>query len=319
MTRPSDASAPSSIDLLAVGEVLVDLIGTSTAEGLASTGSFERFQGGSPANLCRALALTGRRTALVGCVGQDGLGDFLKDELARHGVVTKYLARAPNAPTSAVLLSRSPGTADFVAYRHADTQIGREHLPPDALSHCRLYHTTCFALSRTPARTSILDGARAAAEHGAVLSLDANYAPRIWTDRSEAQTIVREYCTLEPIVKVSLDDIQRLFGEASAASDVIDRLHRWGARLVCLTRGPDGSLVSWHGGTQRAEVPTAPVDVVDATGAGDTFWAGFLHGWLAGRPPDACARAGTTLAARKLTQAGPLTDPLPDGFFAFDA
>jgi fructokinase len=338
-----------STDVLAIGELLIDLIGADEGVGLEETTRFDRFQGGSPANLCRTLALAGRRPALAACVGADGLGGHARAELAAHGVDTQYVATSPHAPTSLVVLARSAETAEFTVYRHADALIEPAHVPDAALRDASIVHTTCFALSRTPARSTILDAAArlrdaeeaagedaehedsaepaVRAEHAGgaagsgrtTLTLDANYAPAVWPDRFEAQGIVKEFCRYGPLVKVSSDDLARLFGEepdgdsvsldpAAGPDEAIARLHDWGAPLVCWTRGARGSVVSWEGGARREAVPAPEVEVVDATGAGDAFWAGFLHAWLRGDAPPDCARTGSHLAAQKLTHPGPLTE-----------
>jgi len=301
-------------DVLAIGELLVDLIGASESSGLAETAQFERFQGGSPANLCRTLALAGRRPTLVASVGADGLGDFARTALEDQGVDVRSVATLPHVPTSIVLLSRTPDTPEFAVYRHADALIEPGHVPEQALDEARVVHTTCFALSRTPARTTILDVADRVAGTDTTLTLDANYAPGVWPDRFEARGIVQEFCRTGPLVKVSSDDLDRLFGTGTDAGPAstdfeaaLETLHDWGAELVCWTRGRDGSVVSWNGGDRREAMGAPDVDVVDATGAGDAFWAGFLHAHLANASPPECARTGSRFAAHKLAQAGPLT------------
>lgn len=299
------------IDLLAVGELLVDLISTEVAGSLAEAEAFARYQGGSPANLTRNLALLDNRAALIACVGNENLGRFLIQQLEATGVMTDHLVTDPVAPTSLVVVARSAGTADFIAYRSADVQLKPEHLPGTLLHETTLYHTTCFALSREPARTTILDGARRATEAGCTLTLDANYAPSIWGDREQARQVVAEYCRPGALVKLSRDDVTRLLGtEDIASGEAIQRFHDWGAALVCLTLGPAGSIISWDHGTHQERVAARSVEVADATGAGDAYWAGFLTAWLDGKSPPDCARTGSALAARKLRHIGPIPRPV---------
>jgi sugar/nucleoside kinase (ribokinase family) len=85
-------------DLLAVGELLVDLIGQDLADDLRQTRDFHRYQGGSPANMAANMARLGNRAALVACVGNDNLGVYLKDRVAESGVETHFIATHPTAP-----------------------------------------------------------------------------------------------------------------------------------------------------------------------------------------------------------------------------
>ncbi len=309
---PKQSSAASrrrrEIDLLAVGELLVDLISHEECNDLSEARDFHCYPGGSPANLAANMARTGNRTALIACVGDDGMGAFLRQSLAESGVISDYMVTVADKPTTLILIGKTAGTPDFIAYRMADRMILPEHIPDDLLERSSLYHTTCFALSRHPAQESILDGARRAKRFGCQLSIDVNYSPKIWSNRQAAQLVIANYCSPGALVKLSRDDIARLFDDPEISDEnVISVFHEWGAELVCLTRGEQGSLVSWDHGKQRHEQPARPVKVVDATGAGDAFWAGFLTAYLDGNTPPTCALAGANLAAIKLQHAGPLS------------
>ncbi len=295
------------IDLLAVGELLVDLISHEVCEHLGDAVDFRRYQGGSPANLAANMARVGNRLAMVACVGNENLGKFLINQVRKTGIDTRYIATDPVAPTSVVLISRTHGTPDFIAYRTADRMLLPDHIPDELLQRSTLFHTTCFALSRNPAQKTILAAAQRAVAAGCRLSLDANYAPSVWPDRQEAQQVIARYCRKGALVKLSLDDVARLFHDPGiTGAAAIQRFHQWGAEVVCLTRGAEGSIVSWEKGHRQQQQPARPVTPVDATGAGDAFWAGFLTAWLDGYAPPECAMAGSNLAALKLGVMGPL-------------
>ncbi|MBC8151601.1 MAG: carbohydrate kinase [Bacteroidetes bacterium] len=292
--------------LLAVGELLADFIGTNLAASLLDTRDFHRYQGGSPANMAANMARLGNRTALVATVGDDNLGVYLKEKVAEAGVDTQFITTDPLAPSSLVLVSRTKGTPDFIAYRTADNQIKPEHLPDSLLRQARIFHTTCFALSRQPAQGAIVDAAQRATAAGCQVSIDANYAPSLWPDRPDARRIIADYCAASAFVKLSEDDAERLYGEPRTKDQIIGDFHQMGASLVCLTLGAEGSLVSSDHGRQRVHLPGKPIGVVDATGAGDAYWAGFLTAFLDKKTPEQCAQAGANLATMKLTRQGPL-------------
>ncbi len=299
--------------LVAAGELLVDLIGMDFTEDLYSAESFRRVQGGSPANLSANMARLGHSTALVSCVGQDNPGRYLIEQVAKTGVDTGFITVDAEHPTSMVLVSRTKGTPDFVAYREADTQLFAHHFPDILLGQASVFHTTCFALSRDPARSGILDAARRARALGVVLSLDANYAPSLWPDRVEAQRVIAEYVK-GGLLKLSDDDAERLFGREVEADEVFSLFHGQGIQLICYTLGGDGSMISWEGGARRELYPVEPVEVKDATGAGDAYWAGFLTAFLDGHDPEVCAKAGARMAARKISSTTPLPAQLSSEF-----
>jgi fructokinase len=279
--------------------LLVDFIGDQLTS-LESTRTFTRFRGGSTANLAANLAGLEVATSLAASVGDDRLGDFALQDLRRRGVDVTRIARRLE-PTSVAIVGRSAHTAEFVLHRAADGLLDEAQLTFD--DGTRLFHTTAFALSGR-SQGLLLDAARRAHEAGGTPSLDANWAPGVGGTRTEVRRALIAYCELQPLLKASVDDVQRILGEISV-EDAIAQLHEWGAQSVVITLGSDGSLVSHDGNVQS--VPPERVDVVDATGAGDAYWAGFLWRWLQGDDLVDCAQIGTHLAVIKLAQVGPLS------------
>lgn len=292
--------------LVSVGELLADLIGTVFTLNLTDTDTFKRFQGGSPANLAANMARLGNPTALVSCVGKDNIGAYLIDKVAETGVDTSFIAQDNFAPTSIVLVSRTKGTPDFIAYRMADRMIQAVYIPDDLLQNASVFHTTCFALSQEPAQSVIVAAAARAHATGCIVSLDANYAPSIWPDRTQAQEVIKNYCQNGAFVKLSEDDAERIFGEVLTNEAIIATFHAMGAQLVCLTLGGKGSIVSSDYGKDYVEIAGRPIEIKDATGAGDSYWSGFLTAWLDGKSPAECAQAGANIAALKMSTVGPL-------------
>lgn len=297
--------------LLSVGELLADFISHHVSASLFDAMDFRRYQGGSPANMAANMARLGSSVALVACVGDDNVGRYLTRQVAESGVDTQHVATDPLAPTSIVIVSRTSGTPDFIAYRTADCQIKSAQLPDSLLQQARIFHTTCFALSREPARSTIVDAAKRARAAGCQVSIDANYAPSVWPDRHYAWQVVSDYCSASALVKLSEDDTTRLYGGRQTHERIFTDFHQMGASLVCLTLGPEGSLVSYEGGNKQVRVPGRKIDVVDVTGAGDAYWAGFLTAYLDNHTPEQCAKAGSSLAKMKLSRQGPLPTSIP--------
>jgi fructokinase len=300
--------------IICIGELLADLISTEYADTFARADQYRRVPGGSPANLAMNLARLGIPVGLVATVGRDDTGALLSEAVAEAGVQTAGIRRVAE-PTTLVLVTKSRAVSNFEAYRLADPRIDASQIPDDWLAPGPILHTTAFALSREPARTAILTAARRVTEAGGQLSIDLNYAPKIWPDRLEALWVITQYLSTGgagagAMVKCSEVDYLRLFGEPPEDhSDAAAQLRDLGAGLVCLTLGEKGSYTSAAEG-QGEFLEARPVDVVDTTGAGDAFWSGFLAAYVSGTAPPECARAGRAVAERKLTCVGTITESL---------
>jgi fructokinase len=298
-------SPEGDLDLLAVGETLIDLISTEqTDEGLRNATSFGRYLGGSPANIAVNVAKLGRQAAVVSKTGIGAFGQFLKGELRYRGVRTDYLVMDHRVHTSVIFVSRSAGTPEFEAFRDGDHQLSPREIPEEAVARARVVHASTFALSREPCRAAVRRVFELAHRLGKIVSLDPNYSPVIWPDYQEARQVVRDTYRYATITKPSLDDAERLFGPGHPPEAYIEEIHALGPQTVILTMGRQGALIS-HAGRVLGHVPARSVDVVDVTGAGDAFWAGFLVALLDGHPPERCALFAREIVELKLTTVGP--------------
>jgi len=277
---------------------------TDFADSLTDISTFQRHPGGSPANLCMNMARLGNQTKLVATVGQDDMGQFLLNYIKTLPIDCSDLKQVA-IPSSLILVTRSKSIANFEAYRGADCQISPMQIKEEILKKVSIYHTTCFALSQEPAQSSILHGAQKAANLGCQLSIDANYASKIWPNRLEAQKIVAQYCSMGAIIKMSEVDWERLYETPlDNPQKAIAQLLAFGAKEICLTLGKDGCWVA-----NRAEstfLPARTVKVEDTTGAGDAFWAGYLTALLDGHSLIDRAKAGRSMAEFKIGHLGNL-------------
>ncbi|MEA3350207.1 MAG: carbohydrate kinase family protein, partial [Chloroflexota bacterium] len=108
------------------------------------------------------------------------------------------------------------------------------------------------------------------------------------------------------ITKPSLDDCARIFSSELEPSEYAQLFIQWGAKIVIISMGADGCLLATAEGEEYLLFAN-PVSVVDVTGAGDAYWAGFLTALLADKPPLEAARQGQAIAELKIKTLGPLT------------
>jgi sugar/nucleoside kinase (ribokinase family) len=292
------------IAVLAVGELLIDMISTEFAAHFNEVSTYKRLLGGSPANMSMNMARLGNRAVLVASVGNDGLGDFLKGKVEALGIDTTYI-RGVDLPTTIILVTRSKEVSSFEAYRLADKEIIEWQFPVADFEELSIYHTTCFALSKEPAQSVIMKMAAKAADKGVQLSIDANYAKKIWPEQEQAQQLVAQYCKHGAIIKMSEVDWERLYNAPlTDAGEAAQFLLSLGAREACITLGSEGCYAA--NAREAHFLPARKVEVKDTTGAGDAFWSGYLTAFLDGHSLLERAMAGRKMAELKLGHFGPL-------------
>ena len=261
-------------DILAIGEILIDL----TQSGAAEHGipRFDANPGGAPANLAVAASRLGAKTAFIGKVGADSFGTFLRECLAENGVDVTGLVTDPIQHTTlAVVAVDAAGERSFSFYRDpsADVNLSAEDISPEQLKNARILHFGSVSLTAEPTRGATLYAARSAKELGALISYDPNYRANLWPDRETAVARMQEPLALVDILKVSDEELPLLTGtedleEGSAI------LAEKGIPLVLVTCGPNGAFYRFQG--QTGHVDGVPCRVGDTNGAGDTFFGAAL-------------------------------------------
>ncbi|MDG1111864.1 MAG: PfkB family carbohydrate kinase [Polaribacter sp.] len=296
------------IDVLCVGEVLIDFIGHQAETQINNTRDYHRYLGGSPTNLAMNVARLGLNSTIVATVGDDGFGEYIFNRLEGEGVRTNYVSTIANKPTSVIFVSRSESTPEFIPFREADSIILESQIPTELLQRTRIFHTTSFALSKEPAQSTILKKAEEAFNIGCKLSIDYNYSSKIWSSKTKALEVIKTYCKFNPLVKISEDDMFRLFDAHLPHEEIFNFFHEEGVDTVCLTLGSKGVKLSQK---EEAiiELPAIKIEkVMDSTGAGDAFWSGFLFAYTQKKSMRACLDVALKLAALKLQNVGRLPD-----------
>jgi sugar/nucleoside kinase (ribokinase family) len=289
---------PDRFDLLVLGDANPDLILTGDVE--PAFGQVERLVedarltvGGSGAIVACGAARLVSRVALCGVVGDDPFGRFLRDELVARGVDVAGLIVDRRRPTGVtVVLAR---VDDRAILTHAGTigDLHVERIDPALLEAARHVHVSSFFLQRRLAGElgALFDRIRA---RGATTSLDPNWDP---TERWDAG--LRDALPSIDVFLPNANEAMRIAG-ADRLEDAVTTLASQTA-LVVVKDGADGAVAATSDRIVRA--PSAPVEVVDTTGSGDSFDAGFLASWLAGDPLErslAIANACGALSARAL-------------------
>ena len=273
------AISARNIDIVTVGEVLIDLTQTGVDERGVRT--LAANPGGAPANVAVAASRLGTKTAFVGCIGTDAFGDSLRETLEKDGVDTTGLIAHETIPTTLAVVTVNPdGERSFTFYRRpgADICLERSAIPESLIADAPILHFGSVSLTDDPARTATLEAAKDAKAAGAIITYDPNYRPALWPSEEEAIQWMRAPLDMVDVLKISDEETALLSGyEApdAAAEELTDQ----GIRLVLVTLGPDGVYYRYQpedGEALTGTVPGFKVTVADTNGAGDTFFGAFL-------------------------------------------
>ena len=263
-------------DALTIGELLIDFVSTRKGVTLAESPAFEKKPGGAPANVAVGLARLGVPSGFVGKVGDDAFGVFLRNTLAEQGVDVTHLAATDQARTTLAFVSLTPdGSPDFAFYRHpgADMLLCEADIDEEYHRGARALHFGSISLADAAPKAATLKAIGIARAGGQLISYDPNYRPALWPSPDAARREILAGFAHADVAKVSEEEWELITGttDLEAGSHVI--LER-GVKLLVVSRGADGCYVTT--GSHTAWLDGYPVEVAEATGAGDGFVAALL-------------------------------------------
>lgn len=262
------------IDVTALGEVLIDFTPCGRSE--AGQNLFEQNPGGAPANVLAAVSKLGGSTAFMGKVGDDMHGLLLKKTLQDNGINTENLILDSDFFTTLAFVSLENGERSFSFARKpgADTQLRKEEIREDLLRDSFIFHFGSLSLTDEPARSATIYAAQQAMAAGAVISYDPNYRAPLWKDEETAKEQMRSVIPLVDIMKISDEETALLTDQADPEAAAHCLLEQ-GIDCVVVTLGSEGALLCTK--EYSVKKPAQAVEVVDTTGAGDSFWGGLLY------------------------------------------
>lgn len=276
------------------------LIDADRAEALyGRMGPAVEVSGGSAANTVAGIAALGGNAGYIGKVCDDQLGAIFRHDIAAAGVTFATRPVAGRPPTARCLILVTPdGQRTMNTYLGACVELGPEDIDETLIENTRLTYLEGYLWDRPRAKDAFLKAAELA--HGADRQVALSLSDRFCVERHR-DSFLDLVAGHVDILFGNAEELQELY-RTSDLDAAIDGL-RGHCRIAAVTRGAEGSLVLSDGVVEA--VPAHPVErVVDTTGAGDLYAAGFLFGLTQGRSPAACGRMGSIAAAEVIGHFG---------------
>ncbi len=271
------------------GETLIDLVQSEAADADSFSSTWLALSAGGPMNSAVALGKLGGDTHFLGRISRDAFGRQLRQHILEANVKLDLATESSQATSIAVVSLDELGVASYTFHFHDTANFGWQIDDLPELSSDDWLHIASLSCIVSPGADVLLDWMR---DVRAGVSYDINVRPTVITDPdaywSKVQPWLRAVGRRRGIVKASDEDIKFLAeaagsGATREASDPVELAGLWveqyGLGLAVITLGPGGGVAIEPGGN-ITRVPGFPTKVVDTVGAGDTFMAGFLDGWV---------------------------------------
>lgn len=316
----TSAPSPAELDVVGIGNALVDvlthedeafieenglvkgamtLIDTDRAEALyGAMGAGIEVSGGSAANTISGIASFGGKAAYIGRVFDDQLGTVFAHDMRSTGVTFRSKPASDGPPTGRCLIVVTPDAQRTMnTYLGSSELFGPEDVDSELIASAQVTFLEGYLFDRPEAKEAYWKASRVAHDAGRRVGLTLSDTFCVERHRDEWRALVADQVDIlfanehEALALYQVGTFEEAL--AAARADV---------EIVAITRGPAGSVVAR--GDEVAEVDAHPVEVVDTTGAGDLYAAGFLFGLTHGRPIDVCGQLGSVAASAVLGHTG---------------
>ncbi len=282
-------------EVICGGIVIADVV-VRPVDGMPKRGKLELVDsielciGGCASNTSVALARLGVKTALVGRVGDDATGRFLREALSREGLDVSALRTDPKHGTAAVnALIASDGERTFLHTEGADAALTDRDFPIGRFSDARLLHCGGILLNAGMKGAPLARLLRRARRAGMITSVDT-----VWDPHGSWLSFVEESLPYTDVFYANESEARHITGRRNAddmAAFFIDR----GVKTAVIKQGEKGSVIRTEDTIYR--VPPFRVKCVDTTGAGDAYVGGFIYGYLKRWPLEKTGRFASAVAA----------------------
>ncbi|MNX21820.1 5-dehydro-2-deoxygluconokinase [compost metagenome] len=288
------------MEVLSVGEVLIDWVSPERGATLNSAETFHPAPGGAPANVAVGLSRLGVKAGFAGKLSRDAWGERLLGLLRAEGIDTRGVIRDDEADTRmAYVLLDEAGERHLAAFskQAADQRLTASEVDGFPLEGVKILYMSSMMQAQRPSQEAFRRMVARAKEAGALLVYDPNYRSVLWTDppgaearRTESQEAkprgsearaaeaLEEACRQADLIKLGTEELAFLSGTRDLRDGMRQIWERFDPALLVVTDGPMGSF--WKNSASEGHVQAIAVPTLDPTGAGDGFVAGLLAGLL---------------------------------------
>ena len=320
----SDAtpSVDLAVDLVCLGRAGVDFYADQVGSRLEDVSSLSKYIGGSSTNIACCSSRMGLSTALITRVGDEPMGQFIREQLQREGVDTRNVITDPERLTAMVVLGlKDRDTFPLIFYREncADMAISVEDLDAQLITQARALLITGTHFSTEAVFKTSRAALKLARQAGVKTVIDIDYRPVLWglTAKGDGETRFIASDAVSAHLQGILSEFDLIIGTeeevhiAGGSTDThtaLQAIRNISNAVIVLKRGPFGATVYDSAIPANLDdgitVKGVQVEVMNVLGAGDAFASGFLRGWLNGEGFEQALRYANACGALVVSRHG---------------
>jgi 5-dehydro-2-deoxygluconokinase len=308
-------------DLLLLGRVAVDFNPAYTEavkeefKPLKKVHLFEKYVGGSPANIAVGLTRHGMKAGFIGKVSDDQFGEFVTDYFNEQGIDTSHITKCVNGEklglTFTEMISASESRILMYRNRVADLQLSVEDIDADYIRQSKAILISGTALAESPSREAAIKAVTLAREAGTVIIFDIDYRAYNWKNADEISiyySLVAKEADIIMGSREEFDLTERLIRQGMTDEESAAYWHGYRAKIVVIKHGRKGSTA--YIGGQSFSIKPFPAEARKRFGGGDGYASGFLYGLYQGWEIIDCLEFGSAEASM-MVRANSCSDDLP--------
>ena len=309
-----DQSRP--LDVIPIGRIAIDFNPTDMNRPLSESLNFNKYVGGSPANIAVGLARLGKKVGFIGKVSDDQHGDFVVNYFKKDGIDVSNVVRAKNGEKIGLTFTeiKSPTESSILMYREgvADLMLEPSEVSEEYIASAKAIVISGTALSQSPSREAALKAMMLAKKRGTVIIFDIDYRAYTWKNFDEISIYYSMVARNADIILGSREEFdltEAITGVCGSDEESAKLWHSYGAKIVVIKHGKKGSTAYTCDG-EKFSIKPFPVKSLKGFGGGDGYASAFIRCLLEGWDVIDALEFGTA-SASMLISAHSCSDAMP--------
>lgn len=312
-----------TLDIIPVGRIAIDFNPTDMNRPLSKSEHFNKYLGGSPANIAVGMARLKNRVGFLARISDDAFGDFVEDFFKNEGIDVSHVRRCENGESLGLTFTEilSPTQSSILMYREgvADLMLHPDDVDEAYIASSRSLLISGTSLCCSPTREAALKALALAKKCGTTVIFDADYRAYTWKNKDEIAVYTSLVAEKSDIIlgsREEFDLMEKLLGLDGSDKASADHWLKKGAQVLVIKHGKEGSYAYTADGAWK--VKPFPVAALKGFGGGDGYASAFLHGLMAGKAlPDALEMGSASAAMLVASHACSRDMPTEDALTAF--